>query len=77
MPGDVVTLLCGRCRSVQRIDFAGLERVPMWLSLLAEAFQDAGIRAIRVQTCDVCREMPTSRDTTFVLAELKKTIEGR
>lgn len=77
MPGDVLTLLCGRCRSVQRIDFAALETVPMWLTFLAEAFQDAGIRAIRVQTCDVCREMPTSRDMSLVLAELKRTIEGR
>jgi hypothetical protein len=77
VPGDVLTLLCGRCRSVQRIELGVLERVPMWLSLLAEAFREAGVRAIRVQTCDVCRETPTSRDMRFVLAELKRTIEGR
>jgi hypothetical protein len=62
---------------VQRIDVTLLQQVPMWLSILAEAFRDADIRAIRVQTCDVCREMPTPCDTAVVLAELKRTIEGR
>lgn len=54
-----------------------LESVPMWLSLLSEAFGHAGIRALRVQTCDFCREMPAPRDPAVVLAELKRTIEGR
>jgi len=77
VPGDVLTLLCGRCRSVKRIDFGVLETVPFWLSQLAEAFRHADVRAIEVQTCNVCMEMPAPRDAAAVLAELKRTIEGR
>jgi hypothetical protein len=77
VPGDVLTLLCGRCRSVKRIHFAVLERVPFWLSQLAEAFGQADVRAIKVQTCDVCMEMPVPRDPLAVLEEFKRRIEGR
>lgn len=77
MPGDVLTLLCGRCRSVKRIDFAALERVPFWLSHLVEAFSQADVRAIRVQTCDVCMGMPAPSDPMSALAEFKRRIEGR
>jgi hypothetical protein len=62
---------------VKRIDFAVLERVPFWLAQLVEAFGQADVRAIKVQTCDVCMEMPAPRNPTDVLAEFKRRIEGR
>lgn len=62
---------------MKRIDFGLLERVPFWLSQLVEAFGQADVRAIRVQTCHVCMEMPAPRDAAAVLAELKRTLEGR
>lgn len=77
VPGDVLTLLCGRCASVRRIELSGLERVPMWLEMLAEAFRDAGVRAIRVQTCDGCLDLRDVRGADGVLSELKRRIEGR
>ncbi len=76
MPGDVLTLLCGRCRSEKQIELDLLERVPFWLSQLIEAFGQADVRAIRVQTCHVCMEMPAPRDAGAILAEFKRTIEG-
>lgn len=77
MREEVLTLLCGRCRSVQRIDLASLRTVPQWVSFLTEAFGQAGIRAVRVQTCAVCLDMPDSLDPDAALAELKRTLEGR
>jgi hypothetical protein len=77
VPGDVLTVLCGHCRSVNRIDLSALARVPMWLELLIDGFRDSGVQAIRVQTCDICMEMPAARDMTAVLSELKRRIEGR
>jgi hypothetical protein len=61
---------------VQRIDLGSFETLPQWLSLLTEAFAQAGIRAIRVQTCAVCMEMPASLDPHAVLANLKRTLDG-
>ena len=62
---------------MKRIEFDLLERVPFWLSQLLEAFGQADVRAIEVQTCHVCMEMPAPRDASDVLLELKRTIEGR
>ena len=76
MPGDILTLLCERCSSVQRIDLNVLERVPMWVALLAEAFEDAGVGAIRVQSCDTCLDLYNARGAEGVLKELKRRIEG-
>jgi hypothetical protein len=61
---------------VQRIEIGVLERVPFWLSLLAEAFGEANVRAIRMQSCHVCMEMPVPADAAM-LDELKRRIEGR
>jgi hypothetical protein len=76
VPGEILTVLCGHCRSVIRIDLSVLTRVPMWLEILIDAFRDSGVQAIRVQTCDICMEMPAARDITVVLSELKRRIEG-
>ena len=77
MPGEIVTLLCGRCSTVEHIDLAVLDRVPLWLALIAEALEDAGVRAIRVQSCDTCLDLYNARGAEGVLKELKRRIEGR
>ena len=73
---DGLTLLCERCASIQRVVLADLQRVPLWLSILMEAFQDAGVGAIRVQTCDICTEVSRPVSAEIVLADLKKRLEG-
>jgi hypothetical protein len=62
---------------MQHIELSVLERVPLWLGLLAEALADAGVGAIRVQSCDVCLDLYDSRGAEGVLKELKRRIEGR
>lgn len=76
MSGDVLTLLCGRCRSVHRIEIASLESVPYWLTLILEAFGAAGVPAISTETCATCMQMPT-RSARDLLLELKRTLDGR
>jgi hypothetical protein len=77
MPGDVLTLLCGRCRSVKRVDVGELDVVPFWVTQLLEAFGQAEVHTIRVPSCHVCLELPAPRDEAAVLAELKRMLEGR
>ncbi len=76
MSGDVLTLLCGRCRSVQHIEIERLETVPFWLTLVLEALVAAGVPAILTETCATCLDLPV-RSTADLLLELKRTLDGR
>jgi hypothetical protein len=76
MPGDILTLLCGRCRTVHRVDLADLERVPFWVAHLSEAFGQAGVRAVQVAACGACQTTPAPHDSATVLSSLKQAIEG-
>ncbi len=76
MSGEVLTLLCGRCRSTHRLEVAALATVPFWLSMLLEAFGTAGVPAILTETCATCMEMP-ARSANDLLVELKRMLDGR
>jgi hypothetical protein len=45
--------------------------------MIEEACREAGAAAIRVEACDSCRDTWVMRDSTAVLAELKRSVEGR
>ena len=70
-------LLCARCEDVRTIDLTLLRNVPLWVRMIEEAFRAAGAGAIRVDGCDSCRDTWVIRDSTTVLAELKRSLEGR
>ena len=77
MPGRALTLLCGVCGDVRKIDLAFLRIVPLWVRMIEEACHAMGAGAIRVEGCDSCRDTWVIRDSTTVLAELKRALEGR
>ncbi len=77
MPAQVLTLLCSRCEDVRKIDLTLLRNVPFWVRMIEEACRISGASAIRVESCDSCRDTWAMRDSTAVLAELKRSVEGR
>ena len=76
MPPGALTLLCARCEDVRKIDLTLLQRVPLWVRMIEEACRAAGAGAIRVETCDSCDDTWVIRDSTTVLEELKRSVEG-
>ena len=77
MPVGALTLLCARCEDVRKIDLNLLEEVPLWVRMIEEACRAAGAGAIRVETCDSCDDPWVIRDSSSVLEELKRSVEGR
>ena|GEM_PF-3136326 len=77
MSAGALTLLCARCEDVREIDLTLLRNVPLWVRMIEEACRAAGAAAIRVEGCDSCRDTWVIRDSTMVLAELKRSVEGR
>lgn len=77
MPAGALTLQCARCEDVRKIDLTLLGKVPLWVRMIEEACRAAGAGAIRVDGCDSCRDTWVLRDSTAVLAELKRSLEGR
>lgn len=77
MLARALTLLCAKCKSVRKIDLSLLRNVPLWLRMIEEACQAASAGAIRVEDCDSCRDSWVTRDSTTVLADLKRSVEGR
>lgn len=77
MPARVLTLLCARCEDVRKIDLTLLRNVPFWVRVIEEACRISGASAIRVESCDSCRDTWVMRDSTAALAELKRSVEGR
>lgn len=70
-------MLCARCKDVRRIDLTLLREVPPWVRIIEEACRAVGAGAIRVEGCDSCRDTWVIRDSTMILAELKRSVEGR
>jgi len=77
MSAGALTLLCARCEDVREIDLTLLRNVPLWVRMIEEACRAAGAGAIRVEACDSCRDTWVIRDSTTVLDELKRSLEGR
>ena len=77
MSARALTSLCARCEDVREIDLTLLRNVPLWVRMIEEACRAAGAAAIRVEGCDSCRDTWVIRDSTTVLAELKRSVEGR
>ena len=77
MPVGALKLLCARCEDVRLIDLSLLRNVPLWVRMIEEACRAAGAGAIRVYGCDSCRDTWVLRDSTTILAELKRSLEGR
>jgi hypothetical protein len=77
MLAGALTLLCAKCKGVRKIDLTLLRNVPLWVRVIEEACRAAGAGAIRVEDCDSCRDTWVTRDSTTVLAELKRSVEGR
>jgi len=77
MPTGALTLLCAKCEDVREIDLSLLRSVPLWVRMIEEACRAMGAGAIRVDGCDSCRDRWVIRDSTTVLAELKRSLEGR
>ena len=77
MPAGALTLLCAKCEDVREIDLSLLQSVPLWVRMIEEACRAMGAGAIRVDGCDNCRDRWVIRDSTTVLAELKRSLEGR
>jgi len=76
MLAGALTLLCARCKDVRKIDLALLRNVPLWVRVIEEACRVAGAAAIRVEDCDSCRDTWVIRDSTTVLADLKRSLDG-
>jgi hypothetical protein len=76
MPTGALTLLCAKCKDVRKIDLALLLNVPLWVRIIEEACRATGAEAISVEGCDSCRDTWVTRDSTTVLAELKRLVEG-
>lgn len=70
-------MLCAKCEDVRRIDLALLRNVPLWVRMIEEACRAMGAAAVRVDGCDSCCDTGLFRDATTVLAELKRSVEGR
>ena len=70
-------MLCAKCEDVRKIDLSLLRNVPLWVRVIEEACRVSGAGAIRVEDCDSCRDTWVTRDSTTVLAELKRSVEGR
>jgi len=77
MSSGALTLLCAKCEEVRKIDLSLLKNVPLWVRMIEEACRAMGAGAIRVDGCDSCRDTWVIRDSTTVLAELKRSVEGR
>ncbi len=76
MPAGALTLLCGACGDVRKIDLTLLRNVPLWVRVIEETCRAMGAGAIRVEGCDSCRDTWVVRDSTTVLEELKRSLEG-
>ncbi|MCM3877584.1 MAG: hypothetical protein NEA02_14360, partial [Thermoanaerobaculia bacterium] len=45
--------------------------------MIEEVCRATGAEAIRVEGCDSCSDARVIRDSTTILAELKRSVEGR
>lgn len=77
MSSGALTLLCAKCKDARKIDLTLLLNVPLWVRMIEEACRAMGAQAIRVDGCDSCRDTWVPRDSTAVLEELKRSVEGR
>jgi hypothetical protein len=77
MSEKALTLRCSRCQDVRKLELALLRPVPMWVSMVEEACRVGGVKAIRIDGCDSCRLTLVARDQMDVLADLKRSIEGK